>query len=409
MAIADNIIKLQLYKIGKIAEEKQNQLDKEQYEKYFPIFEIAYKILKTQPVLLYGGMAINEMLPAKMKIYKENVLPDIDVFSKNAKDVAKKIVAAFKKKGHLIASFGDALHDGTYKVYVHGLQVIDITNISSAAFKALSYESTRSNIGIKIVNPQFIRMSLHMMLSQPNDAHRWDKTFQRLVLFYKLYPPKKCQSKVITASSDTQNTNANANTNANINTELEDVTQEIYSYIKNTEFLVFGMNEIKEFFKGHDKEIPKLQAPLIQVLVKEDVVEVATDILEKIGNPKLKISQIFEPDDFISRHVFIYYGKTKIVGLYTANSCVSFINYLGYRFATIHTVLRMYMLMLFSKYAHFQKDHDNIECLVNLLSVIQYKKIGSKNKLFKEFTMDCYGMHKGLITLKRERLQRFAK
>jgi len=404
---ADKIIKLQLHKIDKIAEQKQNEIDKEQYGKYSPIFDIVYKILKKQPVLLYGGMAINEMLPKKLKIYKENVLPDIDVFCTNPEKIAKRIVGFLQKNGHPISSYGDALHEGTYKIYVDGLQVIDITSVSPATFKSLSHKSMRTSTGIKIVNPQFIRMSLHMMLSQPNDAHRWHKVFERLILFYKINPPHKCTFKQPT--STIKNLNRNMNTNTNTRTTNRVISDEIYEYIKQTDFIVFGYNEIKTFFGSDNNNIPNIKQPLIQLLVKEDVFEIATDIVEKLGHPKLNLSKVFEADDFISRHIFIYNGTEKIATLYTASACVSFIDHDGLRIASIHTIIRMYMLMLFSSYTHFKKDQDNIECLVNLLAILQYKNIGSKNKLFREFIMECYGIHKGLITLKRERLIRYAK
>ena len=67
------------------------------------------------------------------------------------------------------------------------------------------------------------------------------------------------------------------------------------------------------------------------------------------------------------------------------------------------------MLMLFSPYKHFKVDINNIECLVNILASLQYKNIGSKSKLFKEFLIDCYGIHKGLVTLKREKIMRYMK
>jgi len=233
-------------------------------------------------------------------------------------------------------------------------------------------------------------MSLHMMLSQPNDAHRWNKVFQRLVAFYKINPPSKCIIR-------------------NIKTKANDdyLISGIYDYIKTTEFIVFGHNELKQFFNGEN--MPNIQQPYIQLLVKEDVYEIATDIIEKLGNPELKLSKVYDADDFIPRHIFIYNGKNKIVALYTASSCVSYINYKGLRYASIHTIIRMYMLMLFSSYSHFKDDYNNIECLVNMLSILQYKHIGSKHKIFKEFIMDCYGIHKGLITLKREKLIRYAK
>lgn len=389
--MTDKLIKQQLHKIDKLAQNKQIQLNKEQYDKYYPIFILAYNVLKTLPVLLYGGMAINEMLPKNLKIYTDDALPDIDIFSKNAEKVATKIVKYFKKNGYPVTSYGDALHEGTFKLYVHGLQIIDITDVSANTFKILSKNSVKSSTGIKIVNPQFIRMSLHMILSQSNDAHRWPKVFERLLLFYKIHPPKKCNFKKTLESPNISNT----------------IIQDFYDYIKPTDFVIFGYNELKVFFEN--KNIPYINQPSIQILVKDDVYETASDIIDKLGDQKLRLSPVYEADDFIPRHIFIYYGKNKIIALYTASVCTTYIKHNGFNYASIHTSIRMYMLMLFSNYKHFNIDQNNIECLINLLSIIQYKHIGSKNKLFKEFISECYGIHKGLVTLKREKLIRYNK
>lgn len=389
--MSEKLLNQQLNKIHKLAEEKQKEINHEQFDKYYPIFKLALNILKKLPVLLYGGMAINEMLPQKLKIYADDALPDIDVFCKNAENVATKIVKHFKKNGYNVSSYGDALHEGTFKIYVHGLQIIDITNVSASSFKKLSENSIKTNDGVKIVNPQFIRLSLHMMLSQSNDAHRWSKVFQRLILFYKIHPPKKCS---FTEELELPHIPVN-------------IINGLYDYIKKTEFVLFGYNELKLFF--NNKDIPYNKQPCIQLLVKEDIYEIATDIIENIGDEKLKLSKVYEADEFIPKHIFIYYGKTKIMALYIASSCVSFIKYNGFHYGSIHTVIRMYMLMLFSHYKHFKDDSDNIECLVNLLAILQYKNIGKRSKLFKEFIMECYGIHKGLITLKREKLIRYNK
>lgn len=406
---SDKFIDRQIRKIEKLADLKQQEIDREQYRKYSPIFHVAYKILKRQKILLYGGMAINELLPKKLKIYdKDSKLPDIDVFSTNAEKVATKIVAAFKKHDFPVSSYGDAIHEGTYKIYVQGLQIVDITNVSRKAFRRLSHNSVTGDLGIRIVNLQFIRMSLHTMLSQPNDAHRWSKVFGRLVAFYNIFPPSaKCL--VESSYKENETAGASAKTAAVAVAEIKD---RIYSHLKDTEFILFGNREIERFFAGAPPVAPHGGGD-IQILVKEDVKEVATHIIEQLGGgphaARLSLSTVYEGDDFIPRHIYIKYGATKVMGIYLASACVSYVEIGGYRIASIHTIIRMYMLMLFSSYSHFEKYYDNLECLVNGLAILQYKNIASKKKLFKDFVTQCYGIHKGLVTLKRERLLRYLK
>jgi hypothetical protein len=394
------VVNHQLQKIEKLAEEKADELEDQQFDKYHEIYDLAFKFLSTLPVLLYGGMAINDLLPSKMKIYKKHKLPDIDIFTKDSIKIAKGLVAYFKKHGHQVASYGDALHEGTYKVYVMGLQVVDISEVSPKAFKRLSENSFRGESGLMIVNPQFLRMSLHMMLSQPNDAHRWTKVFQRLIALYKVIPPIPCKKSVSAAATLKEDEIAN----------IIEINKLAYDYVISAGYMLFGLHELEIFFEtipDHFRWAPDL--PAIQVLTTNDVFEVATDIIEKLGYSHLTLTPVYEADDFIPRHIFITYGRHKLMGIFTANSCMSYIDYKGMKVASIHTVIRMYMLMLLSGYSHFERIYDSLECMVNALSSLQFESIGSKKKIFKEFIKECYGMHKGLITLKRERLLRYEK
>jgi len=49
---------------------KQDSIQQHQYEKYISLFEIAIKFLKKQDrVLMYGGTAINSLMPKRYKFY----------------------------------------------------------------------------------------------------------------------------------------------------------------------------------------------------------------------------------------------------------------------------------------------------------------------------------------------------
>ena len=83
ITIKRNILKKidrELEKITDISNLKQDEINKQNYEKYYYLFELAFKVLRKHKVLLYGGTAINEILPKRYKIYGEYELPDIDVY-----------------------------------------------------------------------------------------------------------------------------------------------------------------------------------------------------------------------------------------------------------------------------------------------------------------------------------------
>jgi hypothetical protein len=384
-------IEHQIDKIERIARLKAEELEMEAYNKYNHLFEMAIKFLKTQDVLMYGGYAINDLMTDKDKIYKKYTLPDIDVFTVNSRKVAHRMVVMYKKAGMKLASFSEALHPGTFKVFADGVQVADITGISKAAFTKLSRNSVKGlDTGLRVVDPQFLRLSLHLLLSQANSADRWPKVFPRLNTFYRSYPPKKCTPPK----------------NENTPVEVPDaLLSGIYKYLKKSPFVVFGAKEIEDMLRT---DVPFFDGsiPWIQIVGDKDVAKVAEDIIDANPEYTLRSSRVYPGDDFVSSHVFLLWKGIKVVAVYSTDVCVTFNKYKGLRVATIHTMLRMYLSMIMSSYRHFENVHDNLECMVNALSVLQQESIGSRKQLLQQLVIECFGTYQSLITLRRERFLR---
>jgi hypothetical protein len=376
-----------LRKIEKIAEEKAQEIERVNYEKYKSVYDFTARHLRRQKVLLYGGYAINELLPAHLKIYQEGQLPDIDFFTYKPKEVANHLVQKFRKKGLDTASYSEALHPGTYKVFVHGLQVADITGISKAAFLRLSKNSVMSSNGIRIVDPQYLRMSLHMLMSQAVDSHRWSKVFKRLIAFYKVYPPKPCKVAAKTKELPAE------------------MVHTLYDKIQQDRYVLFGAREL-QLLLNEKAPIVTPHLPPIQILVDADPEVVATNFLQEMKQFGFDM-KVHEEDDFIPKHAFLTYKQRKVLGIYMANACVTFNEINHMRVASIHTMLRMYLSMTLSPCPHFKKAADELECITGSLSYLQQKTKQRKRKVLQEFVVDCYGSQAGLITLRREKIMRF--
>lgn len=386
-------LEVQLSKIERLADIKAEQIEETNYQKYHHLFELAINFLKKHDVLLYGGYAINELMPAKDKIYKKNTLPDIDVFTVKSRGLAKDMVKMLKKHGIEIASFSEALHPGTYKVFVQGIQIVDITGISKRAFDKLAKRSVKGDTGIPVVDPQFLRLSLHMLLSQANNADRWPKVFSRLNNFYRNFPPERCDA---------------SHSNKTHDQLPEDILKNIYQYLKTTPFIVFGSREIQEMM-GDNTAHMHSSVPWIQVIADKDVMHVAEEMVSSVPGYSLKIGKVHEGDDFIPAHVFLIFKGMKVAAIYGIDTCVTFNKFHGLNVATIHTMLRMYLSMMFSPYKHFEKMYYHLECMTNALAILQQKSLTSKKKLLQQLVIDCFGTHQGLITLRRERLLRLLK
>jgi hypothetical protein len=382
----------QLDVIRKVAEEKEAELDVRAFNKYKKIFDDTVVFLKTQNVLLYGGQAIHELMPKKYKIYPPAKLPDIDVFSVNSLKVANGVVSYLKLKGYsndTVQTRG-ALNKGTFKVFAEGMPILDVTDVSIATFKRLAEKSVIGSSGLRIVNPQYLRLSMHMILSQSIDAFRWEKTYQRLVNFYKVFPLKLCKQQQSRPSKITP-----------------DMIQLAYNVVKTNQYVVFGHRELEQMLGSQVPQSTKV--PKVNVIVKEDAKRVAHVFLQMLRDVDDIAFQEFPEDKFMSAGVIIYYKSEPFVGIFNTTSCLTYNKIEGLNIATIHTFLRMYLSILMSTSTTLFSTYKPVfECYANALSVAHQRSGGKKRKILEEFVTSCYGPVKGLVTLRREMLQRVA-
>lgn len=381
----------QMSKLHKLAELKEKEKEEIQYGKYKHLFDIAIKIIKKHRVLLYGGTALNELMPPSMRFYGPFTLPDVDVFTVNAKQLASQVVDTFKRMGYNIPMFSEALHPNTYKVYVEGLQLLDISDVSEATFKKLSRGGIKTSIGLKTVNPDFLRMSLHLMLSHPFDAQRWTKVFERLTYFYKLYPYDKCPT-------------LDAIKPQRIRAPRE-LVDEFVAFVELNGFISFGGSEVAKYMSRDDKD-DNPHALAYDILVASDVEHVATSFVKIVDDPDLALTPVYEGDFIVPRHMFITYKGKRIFGLYESTSCTSYVTLNGIRVASFHAMCQLYMCLLFSPYRHHSKQR--IKCIVTFLTKLQHALFTkpSSKKLLTQFVLDCNGPYEGQATLKRKQIQR---
>jgi len=369
-------------KFDKLVEKKRKEVDLVYFEKYASLFHDAYSFLARKKALLYGGTALNELLPTNLKIYDPYTLPDIDVLSPYAEKLAHEMVRFYKKKKHEAVSFTEALHPGTYKVYADGIQIADITKCGNKTYEELRKNCVRSKQWkIKIVPPQYIRMTLHKILSQPNDAHRWENVYDRLNKFYKTYPIK-CSLKP-------------RNTKNPINEEIE---EKIYDTLP-PDVVFFGKKEVGMLL---GKEVPAFQGG-IHALTDRDLLEISKMLKEEM--PELRISDIFPLDNFVPSHIVVSLHNQPIATIYKLSSCVAFNEFKNKRIANINTTLDMLLSLSMSHYQHFKRWKPLLECLADELATVQQTS-KSKKKILDQFVMLCHGPSEGLVTMRRKRATR---
>lgn len=412
----------QLKDIESLVKQKEELLEEEYYDKYHPIFEQARKFLETQDILLYGGLAINEIFPKKQRFYGEKELPDFDLFTLHAKKLANRAVAYFKKNGYPLTTASEALHENTYKVLVSGLSVLDITEVTPTMFEMLSKNKQKTRYELYTVNPQFLRMTLHQMLSQPKDSHRWIKLFKRVLTFYKVYPPHPQICKLIVESEELNRISEE---------DINPISEKTMKWVHNNKYVLFGPDAWMEELPKRNQIVKQLRELmdyyktrtniLIEILVESTNLDEVIQEWFKFLNPdyslkkRLSYSRIIE-NGFMSPHIYIYLDSIPIICLYHTEACVSYIQTKTskHRIASVQTVLRMYLQKLLAEDTSGNAVHTihykYLECMINLLTTLSIKSITqNRHEFLKSFVLGCYGEQPGIITLKRRRYERIAK
>lgn len=377
----DNQFKQQLDKIESLADQKFKDIEKENYNKYYYIYKIVIDFLKDRSdVLLYGGTAINAILPKKFKIYEEYELPDIDVYTPNSKKLINSIISHYNKnyKDIKLVSSSEALHQNTYKVYAEGLHILDVTEIPKKDFIFLQQNLLKTDIGIPSVGIRFIKFTLHLLSSQSYDSHRWSKVYDRLLKIYKVYPSEKS----IIKWDEFYN---------------EDVPSDIYmnlqNWVNSNGLMSFGMDEIERLIKK-PKSVKGF--PILYLLSKDD----ATPLLKSLDKD-IKVSKKMEGISFIESYYKLTYKNHNIGYIFNTEACYSIIT----KDDKTHLSANSIISLLYKLYMSSREEESMYIPVIDKLSKI-VMKYSYENNIEELYSIECYGSQKSLTTLRREKIMR---
>ena len=186
------------YKIDKIIREIEVNKLKSVYNEYNDVINIISKFIIKKKLILYGGFVINVILPKHLRFYKDYTINDFDCLSKNPLKDSIELAKIIKDKGYSYIKIKKAKHPGTYRVFVYGKQIFDISIIQSNIYEnLLKYSKKERNI-LKYYKDKYIIIPLSMIkknlyyeLSRPEQSgYRWEKIYERLNILNKIYPTK---------------------------------------------------------------------------------------------------------------------------------------------------------------------------------------------------------------------------
>lgn len=162
------------------------------------IISVVETFLAEKKRIIYGGAAINALLPKSLKFYDPEVdLPDYDFLTPDALEDCATLMEKYKIAGFKDVETRLGIHEGTYKIFVNYRAAADITELPKDIYTKL-HKKTRLRDGLVCAPPDWLRMASYLELSRPlgDVENRWAKVFYRLQLLNKIYPlkPSACVS-----------------------------------------------------------------------------------------------------------------------------------------------------------------------------------------------------------------------
>jgi hypothetical protein len=386
------------------------------------MFNITREFVQKKNLLLYGGLALNLILPEKLRFYDEFEVPDYDFFSPNAVKHGKELANLYAKKGYSDIELKPGLHIGTYKLFVNFTPIADITSVPPKLFAKMMQISSeerdmilKNNPGLELhVAPlDYLRLAMHLELSRPDGfIDRWQKVYSRMVLLYKTYPLKydSClkHMKLFHEESD------------KVYLQL---IAEVKEYLKLNLYPVLGSEVIKMYLKEAGYKIPKSYI-LDKGMTAYDIISEKYDKTVKellIRLQKFMTTNEFGKDteitiqkhaalynsELIPSHYIIMYKNRPLVAVYQSQACYAYKERKALRIASIDTSLSLMFAWLLSDREYYVRD--KVKCAINILLNLQKQQLKHKifkNKIFSPFELKCYGYQLKLEDLKKKRYKK---
>jgi hypothetical protein len=378
------------------------------------IISIVEQFIRNKEPIVYGGTALNNILPEEDQFYdKELEIPDYDFFSPNALDDAKELADIFFENGFQECEAKSGMHHGTYKVFVNFIPVADITYLTPEIFYALKNETVKKD-GILYTPINFLRMSIYLELSRPaGDVERWNKVYDRLLLLNKHYPfsSKNCSTVEFQRGLEKE--------------KKENKSEEIYELAKDTfikqDCVFFGGYAISQYSQYMPSKLRKrvekyADFDVISYEAKKTAYKVK-EVLDKNGIDNVKVIKREPVGEIIPLHYEIKVGIDTIGFVYEPIACHSY-NVIetkmgdnekveNVKIATIDTMLTFYLAFLYTNRPYYNAFIDRTLCMAAYLFEVQQQNRLEQKGLLKRFSINCYGHQETVEEIKAEKAHKY--
>lgn len=397
-----------------ISSEIDEKYQKKKFKEMKDILEIVEDFIINRKGILYGGTALNMLLPNDYKFYGKYEIPDYDFFSDEADMLAKDIADALKNAGYKYTEVKHALHEGTYKVYCNFESVADVTSLRTTDYKILlrNAEFYKKKGKKMLICPiPFLKAVAYKELCMPiGSSFRWTKVYKRLLLIESVFPSQFKSTKLIKGECN------DIFMNEYLSEKYIDVQENTKHFIKKNNYVNIGNEAILYYIKDlpecsefgtdeYDKKAMSLQ------ILSKNIKKTSTEYvkyMKSIYGKDIKVTSKVYDDliTFVPKKSTIYIKLlndkkyNKVLTIYDASEhCFSITkNEEGDLYGSI------FFLYYITYFKILLQSNDKIKNKIYNLTLILLSKVllnENEDRLLEIFTEKCYGEQKTLSAVKR--------
>jgi hypothetical protein len=363
------------------------------------MIQIVKNFIIKKRLILYGGSAINNILPKEAQFYDyESEIPDLDFFSTNALNDAKELADIYHKANFKSVEAKTGVHHNTYKIFVNFIPMADITCVGKEIYKTLLKDAIVVD-QMHHCPANYLRLNMYLELSRPlGDTSRWEKVSTRLGLLNKYYP-MRIDEKTLELVK-------------NIKSDDKRGFSKTYDVLKdeliNQNVIFFGdfaSSLYAEYMSGDAKTLAK-EFKTFRVIHEdpEKCLETLTNKLKREGVKNVNVARHKEIEELIPSTIEIKIDGVPRVVIYEPLACHNYnevkVDGKSANIATIDTMITFYLA---SYYTSKDKNFKNrVFCVATNLFELTQRRLEEEG-ILKRFSPTCMGEQTTLISMRAEK------
>lgn len=375
-----------------IAKEVEKKYVEQKLKTMKNIYNITENFIIENKGVLYGGFALNALLPSDLKFYDDIALPDYDCFVTKANVKSKDLADILIAQKYSYTEVKHALHENTYKIFSNFESVADFTEMGKETMNVIREGSDiilHNNKKLMVCGKDLLKAFAYLELCLPLGAsYRWVKVYKRLLIFENAFPIKK--ETTIDMSQQL--------TLFVLPKGFYSLYRDLKSYLESENVIFSGVYSLMEHL---DVRVLKKQAKCMEVLSihPEKHLQDVLDIIKQEASVDVKLVTNKKYPEIANVNIDIYVKNEKskhYVKLLTihdiSNNCFSYFSVRKKRVTSIY--YELYKLYLRRSLFKDTSGDPYINALTDKITT-------SKTGDIMNFTDNCYGPNKSMSAIKK--------